>query len=78
MYERLTALIPALQSDFDDTKPWHLIAEIQRFGDEHEDFGLIHYQDILKLKEEVQTVDVSHLDGKAVMALLVYAYRYDR
>lgn len=57
---------------------------IYAFVDDHEEFGLRHYGDILErngLKwgtESMEAADVSALDGRAVMALLVGAVRAER
>ena len=93
MYEKLTAYIPRLQSDefgkwFIDTKNdgtiRGLVGEIYDFMDNHPEFGLNRYQDILKENglewstDSMSTADVSGLDGKAVMALLLGADRAER
>jgi hypothetical protein len=54
------------------------------FMDSHPEFGLNRYQDILKENglewstDSMSTADVSGLDGKAVMALLLGADRAER
>lgn len=58
--------------------------EIYRFDEEHPDFGLKRYGDILNASgiewgtESMQRADVSSLDGKTVMALLLGAVRAER
>ncbi|MDY6305052.1 MAG: DUF6508 domain-containing protein [Oribacterium sp.] len=61
-----------------------LVGEIYDFMDNHPEFGLNRYQDILKENglewstDSMSTADVSGLDGKAVMALLLGADRAER
>lgn len=58
--------------------------EIYRFDEEHPDFGLKRYGDILNTSgiewgtESMKRADVSSLDGKTVMALLLGAVRAER
>jgi hypothetical protein len=58
--------------------------EVYEFMDSHPEFGLNRYQDILKENglewstDSMSTADVSGLDGKAVMALLLGADRAER
>lgn len=107
MYEKLTALLPALQSDNygkwiidreNDGTPEHPIQfsfmdygevvgkleeEIYYFEQDHPDFGLNRYGEILKKNEielgseSMKNVDVSKFDGKVVMAILMGAVRAD-
>lgn len=62
----------------------NLEKEIYRFYDEHPDFGLKRYGDILNAggiewgMESMKRADVSSLDGKTVMALLLGAVRAER
>lgn len=57
---------------------------IVRFNDEHPEFRLKHYMEILEEKgikpssgEETEWLDLSALDGQAVMAILFTIYRMD-
>lgn len=58
--------------------------EIYRFDEEYPEFGLKRYGDILNASgiewgtESMQRADVSSLDGKTVMALLLGAVRAER
>lgn len=60
------------------------IHDIYSFQENHPEYGLNHYSDILREnnlewgKESMQKADVSALDGKCIMALLVAAVRADR
>jgi hypothetical protein len=62
----------------------HLEKEIYRFDKEHPDFDLKRYGDILNASgiewstESMKRADVSSLDGKTVMALLLGAVRAER
>lgn len=64
------AYVP-LVSDFEE--------EVYNFGENHPEYELRHYQDILRAYgisagiESIQNADVSHMNGKSVMALLVCA-----
>ena len=108
MYECLTALIPALQSDNygkwiidkeNDGTQEHSIQfpfvnygevvrklenEIYHFEQEHSEFGLNRYGEILEKNgikwgsESMQKTDVSNIDGETVMALLMGAIRAER
>ena len=108
MYECLTALIPALQSDNygkwiidkeNDGTQEHPIQfpfvnygevvrklenEIYHFEQEHSEFALNRYGEILEKNgikwgsESMQKTDVSNIDGETVMALLMGAIRAER
>lgn len=60
------------------------IDDVYQFQDNHPEYGLNRYSDILRennlewAKESMQKADVSTLDGKCIMALLVAAVRADR
>lgn len=60
------------------------IHDIYSFQENHPEYGLNHYSDILREnnlewgKESMQKADISVLDGKCIMALLVGAVRADR
>lgn len=62
----------------------NLEKEIYHFDEEHPDFGLKRYGDILNASgiewgtESMKRADVSSLDGKTVMALLLGAVRVER
>lgn len=57
---------------------------IYDFADEHPEYELTHYRDILErnglewCSQEMSRADVSDLDGQAVMALLLGAVRAER
>lgn len=63
---------------------YKLEKEIYRFDKEHPDFGLKRYGEILNASgiewgtESMKRADVSVLDGKTVMALLLGAVRAER
>ena len=69
------AYVP-LVSDFEE--------EVYNFGENHPEYELGHYQDILRVNgisagiESIQNADVSRMDGKSIMALLVCAVRAER
>ena len=69
--------------DYSDTVVG-LEKEVYEFMDNHPEFWLNRYQDILKENglewstDSMSTADVSGLDGKAVMALLMGADRAER
>lgn len=69
------AYIP-LVSDFEK--------EVYNFGENHPEYELGQYQDILRANgivagiESMQNADVSQMDGKSIMALLVCAVRAER
>ncbi|MGN0986458.1 MAG: DUF6508 domain-containing protein [Otoolea sp.] len=58
--------------------------EVYRFDENHPEYGLNRYIDILRAngiewgKEVMQNADVSQMDGKSVMALLMGAVRGER
>ena len=69
------AYVP-LVSDFEE--------EVYNFGENHPEYELGHYQDILRVNgisagiESIQNADVSRMDGKSIMALLVCAVRAEQ
>lgn len=83
MYEHLTGLIPQMAEEASDEVKQLFINKVQQFVDNHPEFDLIHYQDIMKQNdidwatESMKTADISMLDGKGIMALLVGIYRAD-
>ena len=83
MYEQLTGLIPQMAEEASDEVKQLFINKVQQFVDNHPEFDLIHYQDIMKQNgidwatESMKSVDVSMLDGQGTMALLVGIYRAD-
>lgn len=62
----------------------HFIEDVYAFVDEDKDFELNHYYDILEkngLKwgsKSMSEADVSRLDGKCIMAMIVGAVRAER
>lgn len=62
----------------------HFIDDVYTFVDENKDFELNHYYSILEQNglewglKSMSEADVSHLDGKCVMALIVGAVRAER
>lgn len=62
----------------------HFINDVYRFNDNNKDFGLNRYGEILEqngLKwgsKSMSEADVSHLDAKCVMALIIGAVRAER
>lgn len=62
----------------------HFMKDVYRFIDDHPEYELNRYSDILRANgiewgtESMMTADVTALDGKCVMALLVGAIRADR
>ena len=62
----------------------HFIDDVYAFVDENKDFELNHYYDILEKNglewgsKSMSEADVSHLDGKCIMALIVGAVRAER
>lgn len=62
----------------------HFIHDAYEFMDDHPEYELTHYSDILRVngiewgKQSMQEVDVSTRDGKCVMALIIGALRADR
>ena len=83
MYKHLTGLIPQMAEEVSDEVKQLFINKVQQFVDNHPEFDLIHYQDIMKRNgidwatESMKNADISMLDGKSVMALLVGVYRAD-
>lgn len=69
------AYIP-LVSDFEE--------EVYNFGEKYPEYELGQYQDILRSNgivagiESMQNADVTQMDGKSIMALLVCAVRAER
>lgn len=80
MYESITKYLEELSSVNIGT----FLESVQDFVDAHPELELKRYSDILEqsgLKwdmESMTNADVSALDGKTVMALVVGAYRADR
>ena len=62
----------------------HFIDDVYAFVDENKDFELNHYYDILEQNglewgsKSMSEADVSRLDGKCVMAMIVGAVRAER
>ncbi|MCI9200392.1 MAG: hypothetical protein HFI03_08225 [Lachnospiraceae bacterium] len=62
----------------------HFEKEVYIFAENHPEYELNHYNDILRENgiewgaEEMQNADVSQMDGKSVMALLMGAVRGER
>lgn len=62
----------------------HFIDDVYAFADDNKDFELNHYHDILKRNglewgsESINEVDVSRLDSKCIMALIMGAVRAER
>lgn len=62
----------------------HFINDVYAFVDENKDFELNHYYNILERNglewgaKSMSEADVSHLDGKCIMAMLVGAVRAER
>lgn len=62
----------------------HFTDDVYAFMDKHPEYELTRYNDILKEnniiweRETIQEKDVSSLDGKCIMALLVGAVRSER
>ena len=83
MYQNLTGVILKIPNEAPSRVKRQLIQEIQNFVDRYPDYELVRYQDILKQNgiewsvESMQRADVSKLNGRCVMALLVGAYRAD-
>lgn len=83
MYENLTKHLPELDKAYEPVMH-EIYHAVYAFMDEHPEFGLAHYYDILEengLKwdyEVMEQADVSKLDGQVVMALLLGIIRADR
>lgn len=100
MYQTLTDYLPEIEKNtsgnwtIQSKEPMPYIAyiplvgdfeeEVYNFGENHPEYGLGQYQDILRTNgistgiESIQNADVSHMDGKSIMALLVCAVRAER
>ena len=81
-YEALTKYLPMLEVNAKELR--NFIDDVYNFIDNHQDYELNNYIEILKENniewkiDSMQNADISTLDGKAVLALLVGAVRVER
>ncbi len=82
-YEALTKYLPMLDT-INSSEVRKFTSEVYSFIDTHSEYDLNNYIEILKENNiewemtSMQSVDVSSLDDKAVLALLVGAVRAER